>query len=31
LVAFLYQGGMALYYHRRRAAITAALNEESEM
>ena len=30
VVAFLYQGGMALYYHRRRAAITAALNADSD-
>lgn len=30
LVAFLYQGGMALYYHRRRAAITAALDADSD-
>ena len=30
VVAFLYQGRMALYYHRRRAAITAALDADSD-
>lgn len=30
LVALLYPGGMALYYHRRRAAVTAALMSEPE-
>jgi len=30
LVALLYPGGMALYYQRRRAAVTAALTDEPE-
>jgi hypothetical protein len=30
VVTFFYQGGMALYYHRRRAAITQALAEPPE-
>lgn len=28
VVTFFYQGGMAIYYHRRRAAISQALTEE---
>ena len=30
LLALAYPGGLALYYHRRRAAVTAALNAESD-
>ncbi len=30
LLTLLYQGGMAFYYHRRRAAVTAALGEQAE-
>jgi hypothetical protein len=30
ILTVFYQGGMALYYHRRRAAVTAALGEQGE-